>query len=208
MTLQDEADQLAGELFATRSKLRAAGRTLHDQVGPLLSAAGIRMGLLRTDHPQAASEIEPALMALEEAMDRVRTLSRDLNPPPGAHLGLKKALLSLAQGHAETFKGSVHFTYTASVEPPDDACAAIYEAAGALMERAVADRSATRIAISVSGARKLTVKIQSNGRVRWSASLLAGLERRGRPAGIVLEALTKQGTIVSIHYAVRRPPRG
>jgi signal transduction histidine kinase len=207
MSLQAEAEQLARELFETKSKLRASGRALHDQVGPLLSAAGIRLGLLRTDHPQTTAEIEPVLLALEEAMERVRTLSRELNPPPGAHLGLKKALANLTGKQAGSFSGTIRFSYSASVELPDDAAAAIYEAASALLARAAADRSAKEVGVSVSGARNLIVRIESDGRAPWPRAVLTGLERRARPAGIVLD-VTKRGTIVSIRYAARRPARG
>jgi signal transduction histidine kinase len=208
MPARGDADRLAAELFETRSQLRAAGRALHDQVGPLLSAAGIRLGLLRTDHPQAAPEAAEALLALEEAMERVRALSRELNPPPAAHLGLKRALATLAETHSQRFGGAIRFSYTGSAEVPDDDAAAIYETAGAVLERAAADRSATRISIAASGARGLTVRIQSNGRDGLPRAALAALERRARPAGIVLDTTTKRGTIVSIRYAARRPARG
>ncbi len=112
MSIQDEAEQLARELFETRSKLRASGRTLHDQVGPLLSAAGIRLGLLRADHPEADAAVEQVLLAMEEAMERVRALSRELNPPPAAHLGLRKALSSLMEAMSEAFAGELRFSYT------------------------------------------------------------------------------------------------
>ncbi len=208
MSLADEADQLARELFETKSKLRVAGRVLHDQVGPLLSAAGIRLGLLRSDHPQAAEEAGQALLALEEAMERVRSLSRELNPPPGAHLGLKKALSSLAEARAESFPGEVSFSYTASIEVPEPAAASIYEIASAVLERAAADASATRLSVEAGGARHLVVRIASDGRLRGSRALLAALSRRGGAAGIVLDCITKRGTIVSIRYAARRPSRG
>jgi signal transduction histidine kinase len=208
MSLQDDADLLARELFETKSKLRASGRALHDHVGPLLSAAGIRLGLLRTDHPQAAPEIEQALLALEEAMERVRTLSRELNPPPAAHLGLKRTLGSLIEKYAESFPGRVRLSYTASVALPDDAALAIYEAAAAVLARAVADRSAREIAISVTGVRNLLVRIQSDGRGLWPASMLSALNRRAGPAGIVLDATTKRVTIVSIRYAPGRSAGG
>jgi signal transduction histidine kinase len=208
MSLQDEADQLARELFETRSRLRASGRALHDQVGPLLSAAGIRLDLLRGDHPQAAGAVHQTLLALEEAMERVRALSRELNPPPAAHLGLKKALASLVESHAETFAGPLRFSYTATAELPEDASAALYEASAAVLTRAVSDGSATRIALKASGPRNLIVKIESNGRGRWPRAALAAIERRVRPAGIILAATTKQSTIVWIKYAPRRPARG
>lgn len=208
MSLPDEADQLARELFETKSRLRASGRALHDQVGPLLSAAGIRLDLLRSDHPEAAGAVHQTLQALEEAMERVRALSRELNPPPAAHLGLKKALASLVEKHAESFPGPIHFSYTATADVPEDAAAALYEASAAVLARAVSDRSATRLALAVSGGRNVIVKIESNGRSRWPRAMLAAIERRVHPAGIVLAALTKKSTIVSIKYAARRPARG
>lgn len=204
----DESQRLADELFETRSKLRAAGRALHDQVGPLLSAAGIRLDLLRSDFPQSTPSIEPVLLALEEAMERVRGLSRELNPPPAAHLGLKKALSNLVDSQGESFAGAIRFSYKATVTPPHDTAAAIYEAASHVLAQAASDRSATSIAVSAKGARNLIVTIESNGRGRLPRAKLAALSRRARPAGIILEASTKRGTIVSIRYAARRPSRG
>jgi len=204
----DEPQRLANELFETQSKLRAAGRALHDQVGPLLSAAGIRLDLLRSDYPETASAVEPALFALEEAMERVRALSRDFNPPPAAHLGLKRALSNLVEAQRGSFAGTIRFAYTASVTPPHDATAALHHAAAAVFDRAASDRSATRIALSVRGRRDVVVAIESNGGARWPRAELAALARRARPAGITLDASTKRGTIVSIRYAARRPSRG
>jgi signal transduction histidine kinase len=208
MLSQDESQRLANELFETRSKLRAAGRALHDDVGPLLSAAGIRLALLRSDHPETASAVELALNALEECMGRVRALSRELNPPPSAHLGLKRALSNLVEAQRDAFQGAIRFSYTATITPPHDAAAAVYEAASSVLARAASDRSATRLAVSVRGARSLIVAIGSNGRARWPRADLAALARRVRPAGVVLDASTKRGTIVSIRYAARRPSRG
>lgn len=188
--------------------LRAAGRELHDQVGPLLSATGIRMELLRSDYPETASALQPALLALEEAMERVRGLSRELKPSPAEHLGLKKALSNLVAAQRDSFAGAIRFSYTASIAPPLDAVAAVYEAASAVLAQAASDRSATRLAVLGRGARSLIVTIESNGRARWPRARLAALIRRARPAGVILDASTKQGTIVSIHYVPRRPPRG
>lgn len=208
MSASDEADILARELFETRSKLRAAGRTLHDQVGPLLSAAGIRLDLLRADHPPAAATVKETMDAVGEAMERIRTLSRDLNPPPSAHLGLRKSLSNLVDGHRESFVGVISLSYAATAQLSDDSVAALYETAEAVLARTVSAPSVTRISIAARGARNVVVTVASNGRQRWPASALAAIERRVRPAGIVLAATTKESTIVSIRYAPRRPARG
>ncbi len=208
MSLHGEADLLARELFETKVRLRAAGRALHDEVGPLLSAAGIRLDLLRADYPQAGPAAREALLALDGAMERVRALSRELNPPPAAHLGLKNALGSLVQARGESFQGTIRYSYTASAGIPEEAAAAMYEAASAVIGRALGDRSATRLSVTVGGAREVSVRIESNGRERWPAAALASIERRARPGGIVLAIATKKGTIVSIRYAPRRAARG
>jgi signal transduction histidine kinase len=141
-------------------------------------------------------------------MEHVRRLSRELNPPPAAHLGLKKALSNLVEAQRDSFAGAIRFSYAASIVPPHDTAAAVYEAASAVLARAATDRSATRLTVSVRGARNLVVAIGSNGRARWARAALVALNRRARPAGIVLDASTKRGTIVSICYADGRPPRG
>jgi signal transduction histidine kinase len=66
---------------ASGDKLRRAGKTLHDDVGPLLAAAGLRLQLLRMDHPQASEQVNELLVTLDDAMERIRALSRELSPP-------------------------------------------------------------------------------------------------------------------------------
>jgi len=67
---------------AADEKLRRAGKALHDDVGPLLVSVGLRLQLLRMDHPQAAEQINELLVTLDDAMERVRSLSRELSPSP------------------------------------------------------------------------------------------------------------------------------
>jgi len=62
--------------------LRRAGKFLHDEIGPLLSAAGLKLQLLRMDFPETLAQVREITRALDEAIDRVRTLSRSLSPTP------------------------------------------------------------------------------------------------------------------------------
>lgn len=62
--------------------LRSAGQSLHDDVAPLLAAAGLQLQLVRMDHPAAAAQVTEVLSTLEAAMDRVRELSQRLAPSP------------------------------------------------------------------------------------------------------------------------------
>jgi signal transduction histidine kinase len=61
-------------------KREAAGQTLHDDIGPLLSAAGLHLQLIATDFPKTAKRMDEVFRILDEAMERVRSLSRELAP--------------------------------------------------------------------------------------------------------------------------------
>jgi signal transduction histidine kinase len=70
-----------GKLTKT-AELRQAGEILHDDVAPLLAAAGLQLQILRMDHPAAAGQVSEVLATLEGAMDHVRRLSQQLAPSP------------------------------------------------------------------------------------------------------------------------------
>ena len=59
-------------------KLERAGKILHDDVGPLLSAAGLRLQLIKMDFPAAAEQVREVTEVLDDAIDRVRAVSREL----------------------------------------------------------------------------------------------------------------------------------
>ncbi len=59
-------------------KLERAGKTLHDDIGPLLSAAGLRLQLIKMDFPETADLVREVTEVLDDAIDRVRAVSQDL----------------------------------------------------------------------------------------------------------------------------------
>ena len=74
------AEDLARGCVKARFELRRAADVLHDQVGSLLAVAGLRLQLLRMDHPETESLVADVSQTLEGVMDRVRTLIRELEP--------------------------------------------------------------------------------------------------------------------------------
>jgi signal transduction histidine kinase len=60
------------------NKLERAGKILHDDVGPLLSAAGLRLQLIKMDHPETAALVRDVTEVLDNAIDRVRAVSQEL----------------------------------------------------------------------------------------------------------------------------------
>jgi signal transduction histidine kinase len=74
-TKQPGADEL-------RDRIKRAGHTLHNDVAPLITGAGLQLQLLRMDHPAAAAQVNEVLATLDDAMDRIRRLSQHLAPSP------------------------------------------------------------------------------------------------------------------------------
>ena len=64
---------------AESEKVQQAGKLLHDEIGPLLSAAGLKLQLIRMDHPQTAPLVDDVTKVLDLAIEQVRALSRTLN---------------------------------------------------------------------------------------------------------------------------------
>jgi len=63
-------------------RIERAGKALHDEIGPMLSAAGLRLQLLRMDFPETAERVRELTDSLDQVIDRVRALSQDLKPSP------------------------------------------------------------------------------------------------------------------------------
>jgi hypothetical protein len=141
-------------------------------------------------------------------MEHVRKLSRALEPSPVRRTGLKNALLDLA----EAFPGvTVRYTAAVALAPVD--ADAIYRAIANSVAVASRAQGVTRIAISVSGSRALLARVEHDGRFRNADNELAAAALLARHAGLRFEikarqAKTRQGTIVVIQYAGRRPAGG
>jgi signal transduction histidine kinase len=63
------------------AKLKRAAKLLHDEIGPLMSAAGLRLQLIKMDFPETAPLVLQVTEILDEAIDRVRDMSRELGSP-------------------------------------------------------------------------------------------------------------------------------
>ncbi|MFC5381146.1 sensor histidine kinase [Aquipuribacter nitratireducens] len=99
--LENAREKVTEARLTERRRLR---RELHDGLGP--SLAGIRLGIgaarnVVRDDPAAAADLLGALQGeLDQRVEDVRTLSRDLLPPALDELGLVPALGELAARHA------------------------------------------------------------------------------------------------------------
>ena len=196
------ADDLAENLVRAVAAQRRAGRVLHDDIGPLLSAAGLHLQLLRLDFPDAAGRVREVMDALDDAMERTRALSQDLNPSPVYRAGFKNALAALVESSRQKFAGKIVLAFTSSARLPLEAALALYEAAAAVLCDAVENAEATRIEVSVRGSRSVKVRVKDNGGGRRSHRALAMAALLARHAGLTFDVSTGKGTIVGINHVL------
>jgi two-component system sensor histidine kinase UhpB len=201
------ADQLAESVVRAEAALRQAGKSLHDEIGPLLSTAGLRLQLLRMDFPDATERVREVMDALDDAMERVRALSQELNPSPIYRAGLKNALEDLLAYQRQKFPGKIEFDFATTSRLPIEVAVAMYEAARVGVAQAVEHGEANRIDVAIRGARTVTLSVKDNGAGRRSHRALAIAALLARHAGLTFEVTTGKVTIVRISYVLRRPSR-
>lgn len=204
---KSKGDALAELYCSVSDTANRCGRALHDDAGPLLSAAGLRLQLLRMDHPGIEREAEPISVILDQAYERIRAISQELAPSPVLRVGLRAALERFAKPSAERPGIEVRSNYRVTSEVPVEAGCALYAAAQAVIGVA-SSFDATRIAITAQGSRQITIRIADNGRIRGRAKALSVARKIAAAQQLEMTAATKQGTIVSIRYALRRPAGG
>ena len=181
------AKELAKLCAQARARLAAAGRALHDDVGPLLAGAGMFLA--------TGSQAE-AMSALDKAMEHVRALSQELNASPVDRLGLQHALRRL---------GELDFKATAKLSRPD--ASTLYEMAAAAVE-AAKKSGAEWVNIRVTGTKGVIIQVSDNGRSRGRAQALRIPVLLAQAAGLSVTFATKKSTIVSIRHAHRRSSGG
>ena len=106
---QELVTRRLAELVAQKDwRLLETGRFLHDDLGQLLTAAGIRLDLLA----QHSSSEELILLQdlLEQCMLRVRTKSDELNRSTADRLGLKPALERLIDKWSPALRFDLNFS--------------------------------------------------------------------------------------------------
>jgi signal transduction histidine kinase len=158
--------------------------------------------MLRSDVPGAQTGIDEVTQILEQAIDRIRALSRELYRSPADQIGLKNALFRFAEKNPW-----LSVSYSATALLPSEDAAALYRAAMDAASAALG-AGASQVRISVTGKAGVRILIADNGRAKGRERALSLPRLLAEQAGLAFECTTGRGTIVSIHYAIRRPSRG
>jgi len=199
------SDPLAESYRKIKAASTHSGRILHDDVGPLLSAAGLHLQLLRMDHPHTGAVVQEVTGLLDQAIERIRAVSQQLFATPVAQGGLKNALTRLVENTAQRHPGTtVELDYRAIAAVPEEPACAMYEAAAGVLAQAVGSFGAARVKVSVRGSRSFSIRIADSGRSRGRPAALREIQCIARASGITLTHCNQKGYNCLIRYALRR----
>lgn len=144
---------LMSAVDARETENRRAARILHDQVGQVLTAVGLQLQVLKLDFGERTAglseRIQETLLALDDAMEQVRSLSYDLNPAVVERAGLQAALDRLVGRFRSLFSGTIRFAYDSTVQVPQVVAHAWYRIAELSLDNAIRHAAAQRIELHV-----------------------------------------------------------
>lgn len=199
----DSEDGLVVRYLEARARSIRAARALHDDIGPLLAGVGLQLSILRHDCSTSSVPVDSILTSLNEALEHVRILSQDLNPSPAVRLGLKAALMQLAENDSR-----ISVSYEAKAICAREISNALYEVTTDAIHAALV-AEATHITIQVNGLSEIAIQISDDGknskeRVEFMRLAVA----LAKYSGINIQISSGKSTIVSIIYADRRTISG
>ncbi len=197
-----QLQEFASALHESRAAGRNCGRTLHDIAGPVLMGMGLRLQVLKMDHPEASADIDQILANLDHAMERkLRALSQSFLPLSPVHgLGFRGAVEQLVANLQRRFSGTIRLKVGLGLKLESEMAVPLYDALEHALEQAVARRGAKKIkGVDLGHEADSDVRVEDDGKPEADKPLhMARLFWR-RAAGIRFAHLTRRGTIVLIH---------
>ena len=215
---------LVSTINAREVESNRVSRTLHDEVGQVLSAVGLQLDVLKLDFQNAAPELVGRVNEIQELLDqamrRVRTLSYDLNPAVVERAGLQFALDRLVGRYRDRYAGSLRFLFHPAARVPLPVGNAWYKITEHALENSVKHASAPRIEVQVKPGSNATyvLEIRDNGvgfslmdaKIRSSGLGLLLMEHYAAQAAVDLtvKSTPGKGTIVRTSCKIADPGSG
>jgi two-component system NarL family sensor kinase len=169
-----------------RSERGKLAGVLHDEIAPVLSAAGLQLDILRMDLIDRVPEIDGRASEIQKLLDvvfkKIRELSNRLSPGLVERVGLRVALEEIVERFRLSFSGDLRLIYHSSEEAPAAVRSAMARIAEEAVSNAVHHARCRLIEVEVStvlGSSLLQVRDDGIGFEYGAASRAAGL---GLPA--------------------------
>lgn len=196
---------LAGLLSGREHEQARWSRILHDEMGQMLTAAGLHLDALCLEFGVREPELAARAADIQELLGRVieqaRQLSHELNPNLVERAGLPYALDHLAGRYRERFDGSLRLLVDGKMRLPRDTATAFYRIAEQALDNAVRHARASLIEVLLRPAHdEIRLEVADNGigfdpasSMRDAAVGLFLMEHYARRAGLALRVRSAPG---------------
>ncbi len=210
--MEENLRQLSNKvLTAQEEERKRVSQELHDEIGQVLTAAGVAVALLRKQatNDEMRREAEKAQQLIEESMDMVNRFARELRPTMLDHLGPYAAI----QNYVKTFTERTGIKIELEGEVEFDRLdgqqgTVLYRVAQESLTNVFKHAQATRVKIRLrQSPRAVSMEIIDNGRSFEAASDgerqklgLLGMQERVRlvHGEFAVESTPRRGTTVRV----------
>lgn len=212
---EERRDGARRSLAAQEAERLRVARELHDEVGQVLTALALRAERAAQDPGAGGGAALAGIAAdLQDALDEIRRIARELRPEALDDLGLGNALIALcARLDAESAASVAWDLDTASLALDPATELAVYRIAQEALTNALRHAGAQRIALTLrSEAGLLTLRVEDDGRGvvpgDGDGSGIAGMRERALLVGgtLTLGPGAAGGTVVALALPLREEP--
>lgn len=203
--LEDERRQTSARALAAQEeeRLRIA-RELHDEIGQTLTAVALRAEYAASRTAGDGMELAKLADTVQQALNDVRRISRELRPEALDELGLVNALIALCSRVSEQSGMRIRRQLQATLpQLSSEVELAIYRIAQEALTNAVRHSGASEVTVSLTAANgRLTLTVTDDGQGLPEhvneGSGLTGMRERAMLIGAELEIRSADGAGVAV----------
>jgi signal transduction histidine kinase len=208
-------DRLIRDLSHRYDELQHVAKVLHEDIGQVLTVAGLHLEVLRQDvsrsAPEAVHQVSDVQNLLEQAIHDVRNLSYRLNPSLVPRSGLRYALDSMVGKLRQETGATIRFLMDSKVHPPLPVSMALFEIAEESLRNALRHSGGNLFELVVqprSDSIILTVKDNGIGFHPESTAQEGGLgllwmRYRAGQAGVTVRIVSSPGNGTTVEAVYR-----
>ncbi|MBX2964840.1 MAG: sensor histidine kinase [Cyclobacteriaceae bacterium] len=152
-------------LESQENERKRVAADLHDGVGAMLAAVRVSLAVLGRTALVSEETIQPVKAMLDETIDSVRQISRNLLPSTLEKFGLSVALQDMCERFQRLTDATISYTEEGTVNPlkkPHEIV--VFRIVQELINNALKHASPTAIAVHLTWGKQLTLVVTDNGK--------------------------------------------
>jgi signal transduction histidine kinase len=189
-------------LESQESERKRVAADLHDGIGAMLSAVRMNLGTLARTESVNAETIQPVKTMLDETIESVRKISRDLLPSTLEKFGLNVALKEMCERFQSLTEAGITYTEHGEAVPMEKSREIfVFRIVQELINNALKHAHASAISVQVTWDSQLTIVVTDNGKgfspdVQPKGLGLFNMQNRARVlhGTFIIESNTSSGT--------------